>query len=70
MNQQERQKLQNEWSEITERLRKDFPKPKDARRRDEIASLLMTDGLSADVKLKFAKARETSRVTSFSRNRR
>jgi len=70
MTPEERTKLENEWREVTQRLRGEFPKPKDARRKDEITSLLMTDGQSADVKFNFLQYKESKRVTSFTKNRR
>jgi len=54
----ERTKLENEWQELRERLENaEFPNPKDMRRKDEITSLLMTDGESGDIKFNFLKGR-------------
>jgi len=49
--------LEKEWKEINERLKDEFPNPKDVRRKDEINSLIMTDGESKDVKFKFIRGR-------------
>jgi hypothetical protein len=55
MTQEERMALEQEWQEITERLKGEFVNPKDMRRKDEITSLLMTDGENANIKFKFVK---------------
>ena len=57
MTQEERTALEQEWAEINERLKGEFVNPKDMRRKDEITSLLMTDGESKDVKFNFVKGR-------------
>lgn len=70
MTQEERQKLISERIEIEEKLKGDFINPKDIRRLDAIRSLLLTDGESENVQLKFGKPRKSERVTSFTRDRR
>ena len=57
MKQEERTALEQEWAEINERLKGEFVNPKDMRRKEEITSLLMTDGESKDVKFNFIKGR-------------
>jgi hypothetical protein len=57
MTQEERTALEQEWEEITLRLSGDFVNPKDLRRKDEITSLLMTDGESPNIKFNFVKGR-------------
>ena len=70
MKQDERQLLTSERTEIEERLKCDFPNPKDVRRLDAIRDLLLTDGKCNDLQLKFGKPRKSERVTSFTRDRR
>lgn len=70
MTQDERQLLISERAEIEERLKGDFPNPKDFRRLDEIRSLLLTDGKCNDLQIKVGKPRKSERVTSFTRDRR
>jgi hypothetical protein len=71
MTPEERTQLEKEWSEINEKVRNaEFIDPKWLRRRDEITSLLMTDGERKDIHFKFIKGKESKRVTSFTRNRR
>lgn len=67
---EQRQALEQEWAELQERLKGEFASPKDLRRKDEITSLLMTDGESSEVKFNFLKGRESKRVTSFTKDRR
>ena len=57
MTQDERLFLEKERQEINERFKGDFVNPKDVRRKDEITSLLMTDGESKDVKFNFRRGR-------------
>jgi hypothetical protein len=57
MRQEERTILEQEWKEINERLKSEFVSPKDMRRKDEITSLLMTDGESSNIKFNFLKGR-------------
>lgn len=57
MTQEERMALEQEWVEINERLKGEFVNPKDLRRKDEITSLLMTDGENANIKFNFIKGR-------------
>lgn len=57
MTQEERMALEQEWAEINERLKGEFVNPKDMRRKDEITSLLMTDGENANIKFNFVKGR-------------
>lgn len=57
MTQEERMALEQEWAEINERLKVEFVNPKDMRRKDEITSLLMTDGENANIKFNFVKGR-------------
>lgn len=57
MTDEERSKLENEWREIQERLKGDFPNPKDIRRSEEITSLLVTNGESSDIRFKFVRGR-------------
>ena len=57
MTHEERTALEQEWQEIQERLKGEFINPKDIRRKDEITSLLMTDGESKDIKFNFVKGR-------------
>lgn len=57
MTQEQRDALEKEWAEITERLKGQFVNPKDMRRKEEITSLLMTDGENANIKFNFAKGR-------------
>lgn len=47
-----------------------FINPKDMRRRNEITSLLFTNGQQSDLTFKFGKPRKSNRVTSFTRDRR
>ena len=70
MDQEAREQLEAEWKELNERIRGEFPNPKDFRRMDEITSLLMTDGKRSDVKFNFVKGKDSKRVTSFTRNRK
>ena len=49
--------LEQEWAEINEKLKGEFVNPKDMRRKDEITSLLMTDGENANIKFNFVKCR-------------
>lgn len=70
MTPEERLKLENEWKEICERLQGEFPSPKDQRRKEEITSLLMTDGESDKIKFKLLKGKDSKRVTSFTRDRK
>jgi hypothetical protein len=70
MKPEEREALENEWREVIERLRGENPDPKDLRRKEEITSLLMTDGESKDIKFNFLKGKKSNRVTSFTRDRR
>lgn len=70
MTDEERALLNKEWLEITQRLKGEHPSPKDMRRKDEITSLLMTNGESSTVKFSFLKGRDSKRVTSFTRNRK
>ena len=67
---EQRQTLQQELAELQQRLKGEFTSPKDFRRKDEIISLLMTDGESSTVKFNFVKGRESKRVTSFTKDRR
>lgn len=55
MTEQERLELEKEWQEISERLKGEFVNPKDMRRKDEITSLLMTDGENANIKFNFSR---------------
>ena len=57
MTQEERMALEQEWAEINERLKGEFVNPIDMRRKDEITSLLMTDGENANIKFNFLKGR-------------
>ncbi len=54
---EERIELEEEWKEITVRLKGDFPDPKDMRRKDVITSLLMTDGENGAIAFNFVKGR-------------
>lgn len=67
---EKRLQLENEWKEVCDRLNGDFPTPKDMRRKDEITSLLMTDGQTEKVKFNFVRPKQSNRVTSFTKNRR
>ena len=57
MTQEERMALEQEWAEINERLKGEFVNPKDMRRKEEITSLLITNGENANIKLNFVKGR-------------
>lgn len=57
MTQEDRLALEQEWAQINERLKCEFVNPKDMRRKDEITSLLMTDGENANIKFNFVKGR-------------
>jgi hypothetical protein len=57
MTKEERAALEIEWAEINEKLKGEFVNPKDMRRKDEITSLLMTDGENANIKFNFLKGR-------------
>lgn len=57
MTPEERELLNKEWVELSERVKGDFVNPKDIRRMDEITSLLMTNGGSSKVKFNFVKGR-------------
>jgi|LakMenEpi03Aug12_release.lakeMendotaPanAssembly.Ray.scaffolds.fasta_scaffold699123_2 hypothetical protein len=70
LTEEQRKNLEQEWSELQEQLKQEFCSPKVLRRIDEITSLLMTDGESADVKFNFLKGKDSKRVTSFTRNRK
>jgi hypothetical protein len=61
MTQEERTALENEWKEISEKLKGEFVNPKDLRRSEEITSLLMTDGNSGNIKFNFLKGRGYSK---------
>lgn len=55
---EEREKLNQEWKALSEKVKKgEFASPVDVRRMEEITSLLMTDGQSSKVKFKFVKGR-------------
>lgn len=57
MKEDEREKLEQEWKALSEKVKGEFVSPVDVRRMDEITSLLMTDGASSGVKFKFLKGR-------------
>lgn len=57
MSDQEREALNSEWLMLQEKLKGDFVNPKDLKRSEEITSLLMTNGESANVKFNFIKGR-------------
>ena len=61
MSTEERQALEAEWKEIVERMKGEFINPKDMRRKEEITSLLMTDGASKNIQFKFLKGRGYSK---------
>ena len=65
-----RDALEQELSELREKLKGDFVSPKDMRRVEAITSLLLTDGDTDKLILKVGKHRESNRVTSFTRDRR
>jgi hypothetical protein len=73
MEKEQREALQKEQQEISQRMNErrsnGFIDPKDFRRYNEITSLLITDGESADFFWKAGKFRQSHRVTNFSRNR-
>lgn len=56
MEKTEREALEKEFLEIQERLTGEFIDPKDMRRKDQITSLLMTDGQSDNIKFKLLKS--------------
>lgn len=56
-------KLKIELAEIEERLKGDFVNPKDMRRKDEIISLLISDGEKSDVRFSVKKGKNPQRVT-------
>lgn len=59
----DRKALISEQAEIESRLQKsEFPRPVDLRRLDEIRSLLLTDGKSADVAITIGPAKQSSFV--------
>lgn len=65
MTQDERDKLEKEWKELSDRLSDArFPDPKDIRRKEEITSLLMTNGENANIKFKFVKGRKATQGLS------
>lgn len=66
----ERNKLLIERAQIEARLSGTFVSPKDIRRLDEIISLLISDGLSDQIRLRAGKLKKSRRVTSFTRDRR
>ena len=53
----EKENLEKEYAEIMDRLNGEFPNPKDMRRKEEITSLLLTDGERSDIKFNFVKGR-------------
>lgn len=58
MTQEEREKLEREWKELSEKIKTtELIDPKDVRRMGTITSLLMTDGESGNVKFNFLKGR-------------
>ncbi len=57
MNNNEREKLNQEYLELSEKVKGEFVNPKDIRRMDEITSLLITDGESDKIRFKFLKGR-------------
>ena len=57
LTQEERTALQAESNQITERMKGDFVDPKDFRRQAAITSLLLTDGQTEKVELKFVRGR-------------
>jgi hypothetical protein len=62
MTQEERTKLEDEWKELNEKLRtSQFPSPKDMRRKEEITSLLMTNGESGKIQFKFVRGRQVTK---------
>lgn len=65
-----KEELEKELEEIEKRLKCDFINPKDVRRKDEIISLLLTNGESSHIKFKITKGKKSQRVTSFTRDRR
>lgn len=69
MTTEERDLLEKEYLEISLRLKTEFPSPKDLRRKEEISSLLLTDGKNCHIKFKFREVKN-NRVTSFTKNRR
>lgn len=64
------EELNKELEEIEKKLRGEFINPKDIRRKDEIISLLLTNGESSDIRFKVTKGKKSQRVTSFTRDRR
>lgn len=62
MTQEEREKLEQEWNDLSQKINdSEFIDPKDARRMDSITSLLMTDGESENIKFNFLKGRGYSK---------
>lgn len=56
----DREKLEQEWKDLQEKVKVSPVDPKDIRRMDEITSLLMTNGESSTIKFKFLKGRKTT----------
>lgn len=62
MTQGEREKLEQEWRDLSQKIKgAEFIDPKDTRRMDSITSLLMTDGESENIKFNFLKGRGYSK---------
>lgn len=65
-----RSQLINERDEIDKRLHSGFASPRDHRRRNEITSLLMTDGVSDQVEFVVTQGKRSQRVTPFTKDGR
>lgn len=71
MKEEERAELQKELEEIEIRLKAPFINPRDFRRKEEIVSLLISDGEHSNLNFKIkGKFKKSKRVTSFTRDRR
>ena len=70
MTQEQRDALIKESDELDIKMKNAaFISPKDMRRRNEITSLLLSDGRRGDIRLIAGKPRSSNRVTSFRRDR-
>jgi len=67
----ERERIKKEIDELDLKIKKSaFVDPIDFRRKDELFSLLLSDGESTQLRLAPGKSKKSRRVTSFTRDRR
>lgn len=71
MTKEERQTLIEEKNQLELKMKQsEFINPKDMRRVNAITSLLLSDGKTEDIRLVFKNGKESTRVTSFTKDRR